>query len=1323
MNQEFPLTSGIVNLLRRATLSFMALVVVLVALSVAALGQTTGTISGAVKDPTGAVIPGAKVTLINQASKATRTAVSNGAGFFSFNAVQPTIYSVEVKLKGFKTGRVTGIELHPGDNLTVDKLVMSIGEVDQQVTVTAETAGVSLSSPEHSALITAEDIKRLSTVGRDATELLSILPGFTLNASGGNIQNQGPDNTTTQFGGNVSSYGANGAAPESGQVNVVSDGASIIDPGSMGGTIATINMDQVQEVKVQTANFGADEAKGPVVISAVGKSGGSNYHGSVYTYLRNSAFNSNDWLSNDQNTAAPGEPFKPLERSPAKYIYPGGSIGGPVLIPGTHFNRRKHLYFWAGFEYYGQTANSLGPTGGPLFAFIPTPAMLKGDLSPTSIASAFNVPVDGPQGLLAGCTSGTQQSAAYVNLQGDCYSPGSNGAAIDQTGAQIVGGQLKTINPATTAFSNLYPAINRTPVGGNGYASDGFNYVKNVLATNNGLQFHSRIDQNFSDSFKLYITYNYETINGELPTNNIYYNPPGTIPFPTPLYDNAYSDYLTVGLTKVINNSTTNELTVSGVFYNSPQQFGDRSKADVTGTPWAGYAGGALKNGVNQFPQLTGGYEPVSIPVFSFAYVPPGNRGEFLRKDALSVTDNLTKVYHTHTIKAGVYAEQTRNNQINLGSAANGSLDFSVYGGCEPNQTAPKSTPGGSVVVPAISSTQNVLANFLIGCADGYSQDSSDPNINMYFNSLEFYGTDEWKVTPKLTLTYGIRLSHLPPWTDAHGIGSAVWNPDVYRPIPQHVLVANTTSDNLTWPGISWHAVDKSIPVAGVPTRTLFYSPRAGLAYDLYGNGKTVFRGGFGIYRSRDSYNNVSKAASTAVGVENHRIVGNKVQGCTLDQLFNAAPINMTPTGSQVLTCGYYTGAPAFNSGAIPLPGSGGIGSITAANPKDDRQPLTYNYNFTLDQQLPRGTSLEIAYVGNQSTDLFTVGPLQNQNVIPFGAYFSPDPIVGQAQSGTTFGNVQSSIVNDYRPYPNYQQVNVPNHTNWANYNSLQVSVNKQRGSLIYGVNYTWSKSLAVRGSYDTGQAADPVNAQHDYGITSYSRPQAINFTYSYQEGKKFRGNRALGAVLNNWEISGKTSFQSGPDLSIILGTNYSFGGGGNYYVNNMPQQANLDAPTWLGTPDYVLQPTVTCDPRAKLHSQVLAGSTRVSRQFVNGACFGLPTEGTEGAWNLPNVHGPSFSNSDLSIYKDVQIKEHQSLQFRMAGFNFLNHPLTTFTNNNTQALQAKFADPTCTVAQGNCYTTRSEAIAGLQLNNAGFGFTPFKTGVRIVEFGVKLDF
>jgi hypothetical protein len=348
-------------------------------------------------------------------------------------------------------------------------------------------------------------------------------------------------------------------------------------------------------------------------------------------------------------------------------------------------------------------------------------------------------------------------------------------------------------------------------------------------------------------------------------------------------------------------------------------------------------------------------------------------------------------------------------------------------------------------------------------------------------------------------------------------------------------------------------------------------------------------------------------------------------------------------------------------------------------------------------------------------------------NVIPLGAFFGPDPVTHQTNPAS---NIPTSNQADYRPYPNYQNVNVPEHTNWANYNALQVSLNKQSGSLVFGANYTWSKALAVRGNWDTGLIGDPINAHHDYGIVAFDRPQALNITYSYQEGKKFRGIRQLGWILNSWELSGITSLQSGPDLGVANpsnSTSFGFSGYASYYTDqslatNIGVSAN--ASTWLGSSDYNLQPTVTCDPRNGLHSAMLSGN-KISRQYVNGNCFGLPAQGTQGAWNLPDARGPLYFKSDLSVYKDVQITDRQNLQFRMAAFNFLNHPIPSFTNNSGNALTLTYSDPTCNpkTGVGGCYLTESQAFAGLALSNAGFGYTPYKFGVRIVELGVKYNF
>jgi hypothetical protein len=1250
----------------------------------AALAQTTSSISGTVRDAQSALVPGAKITLINEASKAMRPATSNGEGFFNFVAVQPGTYNLQVSKAGFETWTVTGIEVHPGDSLTVPKIKLTVGQVVVSVTVSAETAGVSLNSGEHSTLITAGDINRLSTQGRDAAELVSMLPGFTVN-SATDVQNEGAGGLygyqTMGFGsGQVSSYGANGSAPKQGAVNVTSDGANVIDPGDMGGQISNVNMDQVQEIKVQTSNFGADEAKGPIVINAVGKSGSDTFHGGLYTYFRNAGLNANDWLTKYYGSKRPEN----------KYYYPGATISGPVKIPGLHFNEKKQLVFWAGYEYYGQDQ-----TQGLATAFVPNAAMLAGDLSNNQLAAGLNVDA---AALATNCPHDYSVASLYSNVESLCFSPN---AVQDTNGVTVTNGDMSkatgsnSIDPASTTFTGIYPAISRIPqpVVTNGvtqYASDGINYVQNVMATHNGFQFHTKIDESFSDTLKLTGTYNWEKVNDQSPTNNNYNNQTGTIAFPTPFDSNTLAHYLTLNLTKTIGSSVTNELIGSGVYFYEPGQFADRSKAQAGGA-WAseGYNGGEQKLKSASFAALNITQLPIInnwgdasgnavIPGFQMAYAPTNSR--YLRKISWNLADNLTKQYRTHTIKVGVYTEETANNQSNLGSQLQGALAFMEWDACYYNQA----TATGSA--PAESSLGNQLANFLAGCAMAYSQDNTDPTTDLRYRDFAGYVTDDWKVNSKLTLTLGLRLQHTTPWTDAHGIGLAVWNPAADSMI-QNTLYSSVGTDPATWKGVQWNKKNSNVPLTGVPVKPVFVSPRFGMAYDLHGNGKTVFHGGWGVYRFHDSYNNSAGAANTSSGLQTYTIPG--TQGCTYQQLFT----------SSVVGCShYYT-----STGAVtPF-------SFTALDPKDDEAPVTYNYNFTVDEQGPWGSTFEVAYVGNQSTNLSTSGNLQNQNVIPLNAFYGPDPAMGSTGYGQTNPASNLPQTADYRPYPNYTQVYVPNHINWSNYNALQASWNKQRGALTFGANYTWSKALAVRGDYNTGYIADPVNQHHDYGIVSFDRPQVFNLHYSWQEGVKFHGNRILSQVLNEWEISGINTLQSGPDLAILNGTT-SFGlhGGAGYNVGTTTVSIPLSSAVWLGSSDYTLQPTVTCDPRHDLKKD----------QYVNGSCFGLPAQGSQGQWNLPDVHGPAYFKADLTVSKDFKLKDRQNMQFRVSGFNFLNHPLVSFNNSNMSTLSLNAGDAVTT------YTTPQQALAGLAISNAAaFGSTAFKNGVRIVELGFKYNF
>jgi len=267
-------------------------------------------------------------------------------------------------------------------------------------------------------------------------------------------------------------------------------------------------------------------------------------------------------------------------------------------------------------------------------------------------------------------------------------------------------------------------------------------------------------------------------------------------------------------------------------------------------------------------------------------------------------------------------------------------------------------------------------------------------------------------------------------------------------------------------------------------------------------------------------------------------------------------------------------------------------------------------------------------------------------------------------------------------------------------------------------VNYTFSKALGIRNDYRTGYPSDPTNLANNYGVVAFDRTHILNFVYSYQEGNKFHGNRILQGALNGWEISGITGWQSGQDLSVLAsqtGANYGLSGAVGWTSGTQQFNAPITNVTILGTPDISLQPLLTCNPTSGLHSISQGGQT--SQQFVNGNCFALPQPGQNGAFNLPYVHGPAYFNTDLSVFKNFGLGEKRNLQFRLSGFNFLNHPIDTFYAGNGTGLALTYSDPS-----GRVFNNEQQAIAGA-VPSSTFGYTPYRTGRRLVEVAVKYDF
>src|SRR5260370_491034 len=243
---------------------------------------------------TGASTTGARVPSVNEGSKDARVVLRNATGSFAFASLLPGAYTVPTAAQGFRGWQQTGITVNPGDVRNVNGIALAIGTANETVTVESSASEIApVDSGERAALLSSKDIDRLAIQSRNVSELLKILPGVTTtangtgNGTGFNFNDAGSSGSAVGVGLNTN------GAPYRGGTAYLLDGANIIDPGCACWSIAVVNPDMTQEVKVQTSNFGADSAQGPVVINAISKSGTDRFHGQAYMYVRNGVLNNN----------------------------------------------------------------------------------------------------------------------------------------------------------------------------------------------------------------------------------------------------------------------------------------------------------------------------------------------------------------------------------------------------------------------------------------------------------------------------------------------------------------------------------------------------------------------------------------------------------------------------------------------------------------------------------------------------------------------------------------------------------------------------------------------------------------------------------------------------------------------------------------------------------------------------------------------------------------------------------------------------------------------------------------------------------------------
>lgn len=715
-----------------------------------------------------------------------------------------------------------------------------------------------------------------------------------------------------------------------------------------------------------------------------------------------------------------------------------------------------------------------------------------------------------------------------------------------------------------------------------------------------------------------------------------------------------------VNLTTVINPTLTNE------FIFGPSR--NRLTIDPTNDAFS-----RAKLGLT-FQPIFPTADPLGlVPNFRFGGVPNGpftgfNGTPFRNvNNTFDFTDNLSKVYGSHHVKLGFYIQRSRKDQTAF-TPVNGNIWFD----------RDSQNPGD---------TNWAFSNALLGNFHRYQQSNVVLNGLYRYTNVEWYIQDNWKVRPGLTLDWGMRFYIIQPQYDA-ALQTSSFNAAFYTASNQVRLMERARNPATATAANPLGAVQARNPLTGqfapaaligslapnvgdpangmaraglnkyprglIDSRGIHYAPRLGVAWDPWKKGNTVFRAGGGAFYDR--------------------FQGNPV----FDQLPN-------PPSTIVPTIFFGNIATAGTTPGVFFPPS------VRGFSKSGEVPTTYNYNAGFQHKLPYELVLDMAYAGSVSRHLLHILPLNN---VPFGSAWLPqnqDPTVASpAFDGTT-----TLPVNFYRPFIGYENVNITGFGATSNYNSLQVALNRRvnRG-LQYGLAYTWSKALGTA-SGDGDQVHPTNNRSFNYGPLTFDRAHVLVLNYIYDVPRAARNSNFLDnplgrAVFNNWQISGITSFVSGPPDGI----GYSIRGEGGAVTN----RRITGSETW--------------GPRVVIRGNPRLDDRKIDA-FINTSVFAPAVRGSVGidSGQRP-IRRPGINNWDISVFKNFPFlgEEGRYLQLRLEMFNAWNH--TQFTDFN-RGVQFD--------AAGNI--TNLPTSRGGGGGTYGFGAITGARDPRIIQLAVKIYF
>ena len=1161
----------------------------------------TGSITGSIQDPSGAVVPNASVVLTDIDKGLKYSATTDTSGRYVLRALPPSKYGIRVAAAGFRSEVQNEIILEVNQNLTLN-VSLQVGTAQETVEVTGQSPVLATEDAVTGQNLNRTLINDLPLVGRGVFDLAMLSPG--INQPAGNTF--GPNNMAN----NWISNGSRNA-----QADILIDGVSTVgveQNTAIVNPLYTPSVDAVQEFKVQQSNFSAEIGfSGATVVNVVTRSGTNDFHGSAYEFLRNDKLNANNFFNN-----AAG-----IKIAPVRWNDFGVTVGGPI--------RKNHTFFF--FDYEGSRAS----TSVTKNAGVPSGAERAGDFGElcgyqtdangqpghfdasgmciTNDANGNNTFAgqlwDPYTGVYDPSQGGPvrQNSIPFDNLA-TYTSPGNSNLASVHP---IPNGPGNLIDPVGFKMMQLYPLPN-LKVGTSAY-----NYLNNWVGTgadkNVNDQIDVKIDHRFTDATTLSGKFSYGT--GYTKPANLFGN-----------VGDAYSSGLSNGGPKLLAINFTHTfspktlLTVSlgltrafsFAHGGSAADFPNFDPVKDLGMP--AYIEAA---GIRAAPSITvaeysseGGNN--SIGTQAWTYLKYGQETHHL-------IGTLSRTMGAHELKFGAEGRLRRVNIFFPGIPA-GTYTFDY------NTTSQQPWSGGG----------DAMAGLMIGAgAQGnwgaYEIDYAAATQNWNIGS---FAQDNWRVTPKLTLNIGLRYDlDLPRTERANRIS---WlNPDA--PSPLQVPGMPNLKGGLQYAD-SNHRAPYENNYNG-------WGPRFGIAYQVKPH--TVLRGGYGIFYSQN------KGAAAGTGISDQGFVE---QTNWLDTYQND---NTTPWS--FLSDPFHGGPRPPTGASLGLLTDVGI-AIAGPIPSRNARPYEQEWTFGIQHLLPGSVVVETTYVGKKGTHLYfgNAGNLDHLTSAQAAAFVAnPDyyntyvtnpfaGIITDPSSGLSAPTVQRWALTT--PYPQFTGVTATDPP-WANsiYHAFQLRAEKSVSkTLQFLFTYTNQKSiddssvggggLTWLGGSLSNVLQDPNNRKLDRSLSQFDISQILQFSYVYElpvgRGKRLGGSMSpvVNAIIGGWKTNGIWRFDKGQP--VILGLQ----GGGTPIPTYGPQRPNLTGTlrraSGLNLDQYFANPEVVVAPDL----YTIGNAPKV----------------------MPNLRKPGTRTGAVSLFKEFSLaamREGSRLEFRAEAYNVLNHP------------------------------------------------------------------